>query len=125
MDEQRSSASCFAVNSSMFLAIRTTFWFTLSQYDFVVFALKRSLIVPQVSLSTSVRPFVNRCANSLNDFRHCCLNEVVLLINFVRLILTRLAFERFRRFSYAFGCFHLFLRHRKAGQSNAVSAYHE
>ena len=87
----------------MFLAIRTTFWFTLSQYDFVVFALERSLIVPQVSLSTSVRPFVNRCANSLNDFRHCCLNEVVLLINFVRLILTRLAFERFRRFSYAFG----------------------
>ena len=49
----------------MFLAIGTTFWFTLSQYDFVVFARERSLVVPQVSLSTSVRRFVNRCANNL------------------------------------------------------------
>lgn len=49
----------------MFLAIGTTFWFTLSQYDFVAFARERSLIVPQVSLSAFVRRFVNRCANNL------------------------------------------------------------
>ena len=44
-----------------------TFWFTLSQYDFVVFAFEPSLIVPQVSLSKSVRRFVNHCANNLKE----------------------------------------------------------
>ena len=63
----RSSVYYFAVNSCMFLAIRTTFWFTLSQYDFVVFAFEPSLIVPQVSLSKSVRRFVNHCANNLKE----------------------------------------------------------
>lgn len=61
---KKSSASCFAVNSSVFLAIGTTFRFALSQYDFVVFALERTLIVLQVSLSKSVHRFVNHCANN-------------------------------------------------------------
>ena len=37
------------------------------QHDFVVFALERSLIVPQVSLLKSVRRFVNHCANNLKE----------------------------------------------------------
>jgi len=56
-------ASCFVVNSSVFLAIRNN----LIQYDFVVVALKRKLSVRRVSLPKSVCRFVNYGTNNLKE----------------------------------------------------------
>lgn len=67
MKKKKSTASCLAVNSSVFLAIGTTFKLALSHDDFGVFALEGTLIVLQISFSKSVHRFVNHWARNLKE----------------------------------------------------------
>ena len=76
----------------MFLAVRTNFMFALSHNDFAVLALESTVDCGSGFFVEVCSPFcVLRLKEGLNDFHHCCLDAIVLPINFVRVILARLA----------------------------------